>query len=125
MTFSLYGRPIHERRPTMWFPILSALWHSYSSQRPVGRKRPSNRLALEALEDRTVPALFTAASVSDLIADINAANALPGPDTIALTDGATYTLTAADNYTAGDGNGLPIITDPAGLTLIGKGANIE
>ncbi len=108
----------------MWFPSLSSLWKSCSA-RPNARRKPAcTRLAVEVLEDRAVPALFTPATVSGLIADINAANALQGPDTITLTAGATYTLTAVNNRTDGN-NGLPVITDASGLTIDGQGATIE
>lgn len=81
------------------------------------------RLTVEPLEDRAVPALFTAANVAELITHINSANTLPGADAIALTPGATYTLTVADNYVDG-GNGLPVVA-PGGLTIIGNGATVE
>src|SRR5262249_2212407 len=82
------------------------------------------RLAVERLEDRTVPANFTAATVPELIADINAANALGGPNTITLVPGAAFTLTAADNTTDG-GNGLPVVAAGDDLTVLGSGDVIE
>src|SRR5437588_12476682 len=66
------------------------------------------RSRLERLEDRTVPAAYTAGSVADLIADINAANAVGGSNSIALVAGTTFTLTAVDNTTDG-ATGLPVI----------------
>ena len=54
-----------------------------------------------------------------LIAAVQAANANPGPDTISLAAGSTYTFTQG----AFNGNALPIITDA--LTIDGNGATIE
>jgi hypothetical protein len=50
---------------------------------PAHRRRP--RLSLERLEDRALPSNYTAGSVADLIADINAANTAGGSNTITLT----------------------------------------
>src|SRR5262245_19455096 len=72
------------------------------------RPRSACRLRVEALEDRSVPANFTAASVADLIADINAANAAGGSNTITLAPGAIFKLTAVNNSADGP-NGLPVI----------------
>jgi hypothetical protein len=84
------------------------------------------RPGLEQLEDRLVPSNFTAATASDLIADINAANKHGGTNTITLTATATspYVLTAVDNTTNG-ANGLPIIAKNDILTIIGNGDTIE
>ena len=49
------------------------------------------------------------------------ANAAPGPDTIELGAGCTYSLTAVDNYWYGP-NGLPPITSD--ITIDGNGATI-
>src|SRR3954468_17520687 len=99
-------------------------------QRWVGRSAPGQRarpqlprqrgprLTLESLEDRTVPAGFTAATVAELVADINAANLAGGPNTIALASGAAFSLTAVDN-TADGGNGLPVIAAGDDLTIQG------
>jgi hypothetical protein len=80
------------------------------------------RLSLEQLEDRTLPSNFTAATVSELIADINAANHAGGSNTITLTAPFTspYVLTAADNSTDGP-TGLPVIAANDGLTIVGNG----
>jgi hypothetical protein len=69
---------------------------------------------------------YTAASVSDLIADINAANAAGGTNTITLTAPTTspYVLTAVDNTTDG-ANGLPVIAKKDILTIFGNGDTIE
>jgi hypothetical protein len=100
--------------------MLSSLWRSRSEQSQARRKPASVRLTLEALEDRTVPALFTAASVSDLITDINAANLTAESDTITLTPGTTFSLTAVTNYTNGP-TGLPTVLAGEDLTIVGNG----
>ena len=50
--------------------------------RPQAPRRRGVRVGLEILEDRLTPSNFTAATVSDLIADINAANQAGGKDNI-------------------------------------------
>jgi hypothetical protein len=87
-------------------------------------RRPVLRLRLEPLEDRTVPSNVTAASVSDLITDINAANLAGGSNTITLVPGATFTLTVVDNGTDG-ATGLPVIAANDDLTILGNGDVIE
>jgi hypothetical protein len=90
------------------------------------------RLRLEQLEDRTLLSSYTALTASDLIADINAANAAGGANTITLTalTGNPYSLTAVDNTTDG-ATGLPVISGggrKAGadnLTILGNGDIIE
>jgi hypothetical protein len=91
---------------------------------PAARRRGGAHPGLERLEDRTVPSSFTAASVSDLIADINAANATGGSNTIALVAGKTFTMTAVDNTTDG-ATGLPVIASGDNLTIVGNGDIIE
>jgi hypothetical protein len=86
--------------------------------------RRGARLALEYLEDRTLPSNFTAASVADLIADINAANAAGGTNTITLVAGATFSLAAVDNTTLG-ATGLPVIAANDNLTIAGNGDTLE
>jgi hypothetical protein len=88
--------------------------------------RPTVRLNLEPLEDRMLPSSYTAATVSDLIADINAANKAGGTNTITLTAPTTspYVLTAVNNSTDG-ANGLPVILNKDTLTIIGNGDTIE
>jgi hypothetical protein len=71
-----------------------------------------------------VPASFTAASVSDLVADIAAANKTPEADTILLAPGRTFTLAAVNN-TADGPTGLPVIAAGEDLTIVGNGAVIE
>jgi hypothetical protein len=85
---------------------------------------PRARLSVEQLEDRAVPAAWTAATVAELVQHINDANATPGADTITLAARATYTLTAVNN-TAHGWTGLPVATDGAGLTVVGNGATIQ
>jgi Calx-beta domain len=105
-------------------PLRSAIRAGGSSDR---RKRPSTcRPRLLPLEDRTLPATFYAATVSDLIADIRAANAGGGPNSIVLTAPMTspYVLTAVDNYADGP-TGLPVIAAGNSLTIVGNGDTIE
>src|SRR5271157_3798543 len=76
--------------------------------RPQAPRRRDLRLRLEQLEDRLVPSTFNAATVSDLIADINKANVARGSNTIVLAANTTFDLTAVNNTTKG-ANGLPVI----------------
>jgi hypothetical protein len=95
--------------------------------RPAPRRRRL-RLGLEGLEERTVPSSFTAATFSDLIADINAANLAGGSNSITLVAGNRFNLTVQDNddYAATEGaNGLPVIAAGDDLTVIGNGDIIE
>jgi hypothetical protein len=87
---------------------------------------------LEKLEERTLPSSYTAASVSALIADINAANKAGGSNTITLTAPTTspYVLTKVDNSTDGP-TGLPVISGGGNkgaadnLTIVGNGDTVE
>ena len=78
-----------------WFP--SGLARNPAArtrrQRPPAQRRPGRRLGLEPLEDRTLMSglSLTAGSVSQLIADINAANSSGLP--VALDGSCTYNLT--------------------------------
>src|SRR5581483_8649669 len=98
--------------------------------RQVFRPRPPRRkrvhLRLEVLEDRILLSHYTAATVSDLIADINAANAAGGSNTITLNAPsiAPYVLTAVNNSTDGP-TGLPVIAAGDSLTITGHGDTIE
>src|SRR5262249_45553249 len=116
---------------TSWFP-----WRSLGQRNGRPRHLSSSRagrrhspLILEPLEDRTALSNFNAATVADLIAYINAANAAGGANTITLTapTSSPYDLTAVDNTTDGP-TGLPVITGgskPDTLTIIGNGDTIE
>jgi hypothetical protein len=120
----------------MWFNPWYRGWRNRPRTRSSVASRPSphrhGRLTLESLEDRTLLSSFTAATVSDLIADINAANAAGGSNTITLTAPTTspYVLTAVDNATDGP-TGLPVISGGGkkvaadSLTIVGSGDTIE
>jgi hypothetical protein len=109
----------------MWLSQLRNLVRGRWPARRTQSQRPGGQLLLEQLEDRLTPANFTAASVPELIADINAANTAGGSNTITLTAPTTapYVLTAVDNGTNG-ANGLPVITNGK-LTIVGNGDTIE
>ncbi len=68
----------------------------------------------------------TAASVTQLVADINYANSAGGDVTINLKPGTTFDLTSVNNTTDG-GNGLPVVggTKAVNLTILGNGDTIE
>lgn len=79
------------------------------------------RLMVEALEDRAVPASFTAATVAELIGAIDSANLSAEADTITLAPDKTFTLKEVNT-----GNGLPVIAASGdALTVIGNGDTIE
>jgi len=113
----------------MWFRSLLASWKSRSSRSRRPQPRPAHRgtrLTLEHLEDRTLPSSYSAASVSALIADINAANKAGAANTISLTAPTTspYVLTAVNNTTKG-ATGLPVIAAGDNLTIVGNGDTVE
>lgn len=88
--------------------------------------RPRVRLAVEPLEDRAVPASFTAATVPDLIGAITAANQSAEADTITLAPGKTFTLKQVNNTWDYSSNGLPVVAAAGGpLTIVGNGDIIE
>jgi hypothetical protein len=91
---------------------------------PASRRRGGVPPGLERLEDRTVLSSYTASSVSELIADINASNKAGGSNTITLAPGKTFTLTAVDNTTDG-ASGLPVIASGDSLTIVGNGDTVE
>jgi hypothetical protein len=106
----------------MW---LSRFRNRIPGRRCLGQPAPKprgRRLLLEPLEDRSLPSTFNAASVADLIADINAANTAGGSNTILLAANTWFTLTGADNSTDG-GNGLPVIAAKDNLSIIGQGGD--
>src|SRR6516164_3201192 len=119
---------------TSWFPW-RCLGRRNARPRHLSCSRAGRRrspLILEPLEDRTALSNFNALTVSDLIADINAANLAGGTNTIVLTAPTTspYVLTAVDNTTDGP-TGLPVISGGGmkvaadNLTIIGNGDTIE
>src|SRR5438874_494935 len=79
---------------------------------------------IEQLESRCLLASFTATSVAELIADINAANAAGGSNTITLAAGTTFKLNAVVNGFNGS-NGLPQISAGDNLTIIGNANTIQ
>jgi hypothetical protein len=110
----------------MWFPPRfrsrrSAAPHPRAERK--ARQRPFRPL-LEQLEDRTLPSNYTAASVSALIHDINAANQHGGSNTIMLAAATTFQLTTVNDTTDGP-TGLPIIAVNDNLTIVGNGDTIE
>src|SRR5215471_16076966 len=113
---------------TSWFPWRSLRRRNgrprHLSSSRAGRRR--SPLILEALEDRTALSNFNAATVSDLIADINAASTAGGTNTITLTAPTSnpYVLMAVDNSSNG-ANGLPVIANKNILTIVGNGDSIE
>jgi hypothetical protein len=107
----------------MWHSMLKLRQFASARNRPQSPRRRSSRLTLEILEDRTVPSTFNAATVSELIGDINAANLAGGSNTIVLAANTRFVLTAPDNTTNGP-NGLPVIAANDNLTIIGQGGDI-
>jgi hypothetical protein len=101
--------------------------HARRGQRRNSASRPKKaRLFLEPLEDRALLSGYSALTVSDLIADINAANAAGGANTITLTAPTTspYVLTAVNNAMDG-ATGLPRIATNNSLTIVGSSDSIE
>src|SRR6516164_5182454 len=104
----------------------SAIGGASRNPKAGGRKPPRFRPQLEALEDRMLPSTYSAATASDLIADISAANKAGGANTIVLTAPTTshYVLTSVDNTKDG-ATGLPIIKNGVNLTIVGNDDTIE
>src|SRR5262249_18147182 len=87
------------------------------------------RRLMEALEVRSLLSGLpypTAATVSQLIADINYADNTGGAFTVNLQPGTIFDVKNVDNTTNG-ANGLPVIgaTRPVDLTILGNGDTIE
>src|SRR5262249_47637231 len=123
MAFSLYRRPHLARRLTMKLHDIVGRWlRRPRPVRPPAARRPGMRLCLEQLEDRTVPSNFTASTVSELIAEINAANLTGGTNSITLVAGRTFTLTALPNSLP---ESLLVIAANDNLTILGNGDTIE
>jgi hypothetical protein len=115
-----------------WFAALQVA-RTFDRLQREWRRSPRRRRAsyscapAEVLEVRSLLSSYTAASVSALVADINAANANGGTNTITLAASTKFDLTARDNITNGL-NGLPVISGKNGadnLTIIGNGATID
>src|SRR5262249_35734603 len=98
----------------MRLPSWLSFSRSASSRVPSQRQR-RHRPCLEHLEDPFLPTAYSAASVSDLIADINAANLAGEANTITLAPGNTFTLTTGELYIAANDN----------LTIIGNYDTIQ
>jgi hypothetical protein len=107
----------------MWLSRFRNLIPGARCQRQWAPKPRRTRLLLERFEDRSLPSTFSAASVSDLIADINAANNAGGSNTIVLAANATFDVTAVNNTSDG-ANGLPVIAAKDNLTISGQGGDI-
>src|SRR5713226_761338 len=113
----------------MWLNELSKRWlasrvagaESSKPRRQTSRRRL--RLILEQLETRTLLSNYSAATVSDLIADINAANLAGGSNTITLAAGTNFALAVVNNATDG-AMGLPVIGANDNLTILGNGDSI-
>src|SRR5262249_30112208 len=121
------------KEPTMFWQRLWQRWmaRSTTSSRTRLAPRLRARLMVEPLEDRVVPANFTAATVPDLIGAMTTANQTADADTITLTPGKTFTLNAAirigfENNSYYSYTGLPVIAPAGGsLTIVGNGDVIE
>ncbi len=113
----------------MWFKSFQTSWKSGPSRSRRPQPRPARRRTLPVLDeadDHILLSTYTAASVSDLIVDINASNKAGGSNTIKLTAPTTspYVLTVVNNTTDG-ATGLPVIATNDALTVVGNGDSIE
>jgi hypothetical protein len=104
-----------------WFRGHSSQAKSRRPSTPWKTRSRRVRPRLKQLEDRCLPSNFTAATVSDLIADINAANKAGGSNTVTLAPKTTFNLT---NSTDG-ANGLPVIAANDILTIVGNSDTIQ
>ena len=109
-----------------WFSRRTMRQHKGRTQS--GQSRTSGhrgkRLRFEQLEGRAMLSSWTAANVANLIADIDAANAAGGTNTVALVVGNTFTLTTVNNTTDG-ATGIPVIVANNNLTIQGNGDTIR
>ncbi len=98
-------------------PWLKKLWGSRAGRPQAAQsvRRHGPRLAVEQLEDRAVPASYTASTVPELIAAIEQANATSVEDTITLAPSQTFTLTKAISGVAAN----------TSLIIVGNGDIIE
>jgi hypothetical protein len=116
------------RGQPIWFPWSLARQHKRRPRPPGSRRarRGGTHLLLEQLEERSLLSSYSAASVFDLIADINAANSAGGTNTITLTapTASPYVLTVVNNSTDG-ATGLPVIAKNDMLTILGNGDTLE
>ena len=92
--------------------------------RTIRRAPRKTRLAMEALEDRTVPTTFTVTNTNDSGAGslrdaVASANANTGPDTI-IFDNAVFNTAHTITLTSGELD----LTDTATTTITGPGANL-
>jgi hypothetical protein len=99
---------------TTLMSLLMSLTGTRKGQPPARRHAP-RRPRLEPLEERCNPSSFTAFNVTDLIGDINAANAAGGANTITLALSTTFKLTAGELYIAPNDN----------LSVTGNGDTIQ
>ena len=113
----------------MWLPTIIEIGRSalLRTGRHAGPAKPRRGLRpnLEQLEDRALPSSFSAVTVSDLIADIKAANTAGGTNTITLAKGTTFSVTQVNNTTDGSATGLPVIAAGDNLTIVGNNATIQ
>ncbi len=98
-------------------PWLKKLWGSRAGRPQAAQsvRRHGPPLAVEQLEDRAVPASYTASTVPELIAAIEQANATSVEDTITLAPSQTFTLTKAISGVAAN----------TSLIIVGNGDIIE
>src|SRR5262249_36863246 len=123
MVLSFYRRPVLERRNIMLFS--SWLRNSKGSAPPARRRTAKSarsfRPRLEAFEDRCLPSGLpypTAATVSQLVADINYADTTGGAHTINLQPGTTLALTTGGLLVGGGAKAVD-------LTILGNGDTID
>jgi hypothetical protein len=134
MSFSSYRGPDLERRNTVLFSswLRNEQRSAFAARRRTrtsARPRTSFRPQWQALDHRRLPSGLpypTAATVSQLVADINYADKTGGAFTVNLKAGTTFDVKSVNNTTSG-ANGLPVIggTKAVDLTIAGNGDTIE